>query len=77
METICGTCDYYVERPPEIQARCYLDGVCLRVGRATNSEYNARLAPCNSTCNISNIDKPTHWTDMKSKTNELMQRVLR
>lgn len=65
METTCGTCDYYVERPPEIKARCNLDGVCLRVGRATDAKYNAKLAPCNSNCNLSNPKKPTHWTNME------------
>lgn len=63
METVCGTCKYYVERPPEIKAQCGLDGVCLKVGRATSPKYDARFALCNSTCNLSNHMKPTHWRE--------------
>lgn len=42
----CGQCTYYVPRPPEITANCILDGVCLRTGRATDSERRANVGGC-------------------------------
>lgn len=36
---ICGECEYYVPRPPEVTCRCTLDGVCLSRGRAVSSKF--------------------------------------
>lgn len=48
----CGQCAYYVQRPPEIAAMCLLDGVCLRIGRATDSKRPANIGGCGSSCII-------------------------
>lgn len=42
----CGQCKYYVPRPPEIAARCRLDGVCLRTARAVDSGRSADVGGC-------------------------------
>ena len=44
----CGQCRHYVHRPPEIVARCMLDGVCLRTGRAVDGERLASIGGCGS-----------------------------
>ena len=36
---VCGECEYYVPRPPEIEYRCTLDGVCLSRGRAVSRKF--------------------------------------
>lgn len=38
---VCGECEYYVPRPPEVSYRCALDGVCLSRGRAVDSTFTA------------------------------------
>ena len=44
----CGQCAYYVRRPPEIVARCSLDGVCLKAGRAVDSGMPANAGVCST-----------------------------
>lgn len=61
VDTTCSTCRYFVRRPPEVLSRCYLDGVCLRVGRAVSSRASGSGAACNSTCNLGATDRATHW----------------
>lgn len=65
----CGACRYYVERPLEVQARCVYDGVCLRCGKAVDSSHYGSRSACNSTCNISNPRRATHWMP-KEETDE-------
>jgi hypothetical protein len=42
----CGQCAYYAKRPPEVAARCCLDGVCLKTARATDSHRKATIGGC-------------------------------
>lgn len=46
LDSRCGQCAYYVPRPPEVAATCCLDGVCLKTGRATDSERRAVIGGC-------------------------------
>lgn len=38
-----GQCAHYAKRPPEVAARCHLDGVCLKTARATDSGRKATI----------------------------------
>ena len=40
---------------------CRRPGVCLKTAMAVEPGWQAPLAPCNSTCSLSNPKKPTHW----------------
>lgn len=48
IDITCGQCVYYVHRPPEIVARCSLDGVCLKTGRAVDSRKPANVGVCST-----------------------------
>lgn len=69
VNTTCGNCRYYVERPPEVRHRCSNDGVCLRCGRSVNSSHYGHMCACNSTFNIGDPKRATHWTDMEDRLN--------